>query len=103
MGLESFIGNFVEGLKSVIFQAGTLNKILSDAIANGVENGIARAMPLLLKTIAISSILFTGIFLLGWGFANFVEQAIKTPGFGFIVVGAILVGITFLYLKMDRR
>jgi hypothetical protein len=84
------IGNFVKGLGSAIFQVGTLKEILSSAVADGIENGINRATPLLMKNLVRGAVFFTGVFLVGLGIAKWMEALLVTPGVGYIFAGLVL-------------
>ncbi|HIH09323.1 MAG TPA: hypothetical protein HA254_01495 [Candidatus Diapherotrites archaeon] len=93
MGIDTIIGNFVSGIGSAVFQIGTLKTTLSSTIAGGVEGGIRRAMPMLMKNIVLGAIFLTGTFLFGIGLAKWAESLFTVPGAGFILTGLALLAV----------
>ena len=103
MGLDTIIGNFVKGLRSAAIHAGTLKLVLSSAIADGVEGGVNRAMPALMKSVFLGAILLSGVFLFGLGIAKWAESFIAVPGLGFILTGIVLVAAGSIYLAINSK
>ncbi|MEK6902123.1 MAG: hypothetical protein AABX02_00850 [archaeon] len=102
MSFADLIGNVLKGVESVLFRAGTLNTVLSSAVAEGIEDGINRAMPMILKKVVIGSILLTGILLAGFGIAQWSETLFTIPGIGFALTGVVLVVSGVLFMKAEK-
>lgn len=98
MGFTDIIFEFLKGIGSAVSQAGVLKETLSSSIADGVEGGISRAIPLILNQIIIGSVFLTGIFLLGMGASKWVESLVLTPGVGFGITGIIFIASGLVYL-----
>ncbi|HLC93315.1 MAG TPA: hypothetical protein VJH23_06440 [archaeon] len=103
MSLETIIENFVKGLGSAALRAGALKAVLSSAIADGVEGGIDRAMPTLMKNTVLGSVILTGVFLFGLGIAKWAESIIAAPGSGFIITGIVLTACASICLLDKSR
>lgn len=97
MSLSTTIGNLIKGVGSTLLRAGTLHQILSTAVADGIDSGIARATPALVKNCAVAAVLITGIFLLGVGMAKWAEAVVVDPGIGFMIIGVLFIGGAGLY------
>jgi len=93
----------MKGFGSAVLQAGALKEILSLTIAGGVENGINRAMPVIIRTAVLGSVFFTGTLLFGLGLAKWAESLIATAGFGFILIGFILLLSASIYLAITSK
>ncbi|MDP2666620.1 MAG: hypothetical protein Q8P05_03920 [Candidatus Diapherotrites archaeon] len=103
MSLSSSIGAIIKGLGSIILlRAETVKGAISSSISDGIEVGIARSMPLLLKNMIVGAVLLTGILLVGFGLATWLEPLIATPGIGFIVIGFFFVASGYLYLNLQK-
>lgn len=98
MGFMDILNQFLHGVGSALSHAGLIKETLSSAIADGLESGINRSMPMLMKYAALAGVFFTGIFLFGWGVAVWAESIFATPGLGFILAGLVLVGLGSVYL-----
>lgn len=102
MSLTTTIGNLIKGVSSVLLRAGTLHQILSTAVAEGINEGIARAIPTLMKSMAVAAILVTGIFLLGLGLSMWAETIILSSGAGYVAIGLIFIAGAGLYWYVKK-
>lgn len=98
MSLTTLLKNFMGGLKSAVSLAGTLQEILTSAVADGVEGGIHRLMPILMKNIVVGAVFVTGVFIFGLGLAKWAETLFATPGAGFMLTGIVLLVAGSLYV-----
>ncbi len=103
MTLLNAITNFIKGLKSVVQISGVVHETISTAVAQGIENGINRVMPTIMKFFLIGAIIFTGILLLGIGIGKYAESLFLQPGLGFFLVGIILISVGGLFFFSIRR
>lgn len=103
MSFSESVGSFMKGLGSAIFKVSSLKEILSSAIADGVEGGINRTIPLLMKSIILGAIFLTGVFLFGLGIAKWTETVFAIPGVGFVLTGFVLVGLGAVYTRTRRE
>ena len=102
MSITDILGNVLKGVEGVLLRAGTLNTILSSAVAEGIDDGITRAMPMIMKKIVVGSIFLTGILLMGFGIAQWSETLFITPGVGFALTGVVLVVSGVLFMKAEK-
>ena len=102
MTFQTLIRNFMQGVGSVFSRAGSLKEMLSDIIADGVESGVQRLMPLLMKWVLISALMVSGIALLAFGFGKWADSLVATPGVGFVGVGIAFLIIGWFWFSTKQ-
>jgi formate hydrogenlyase subunit 3/multisubunit Na+/H+ antiporter MnhD subunit len=85
-----------------LLRIGALKGILSSSVAEGIESGINRSMPMLMKNLVLGAVFLTGIFILGLGIAKWTEHLFATPGMGFAITGIVLLVAGSLYFYSQR-
>lgn len=101
MGLERMLSQFARGIASAFGLVATLNEILAAAIAEGINQGIQRLAPTIMKYVVIAAVLATGTLLLGYGIGRAADTFFATPGLGFAATGIIFILLAAIYLRMQ--
>lgn len=86
---------FLLGLtKSIIQGLSEAKKFESDAIGDGIANGVEKSRKKLLSIGISISLIGTGLFLTLWGIASGIDDVFAMRGLGFVLIGipAVLVG-----------
>ncbi len=87
MDLLKGIGAFVDGIRSVVSVSAIVEEKISNSVACGVEQGLERAAPVLIRTGLTASLLIIGVIWIGFGAGRFLEAALDVPGSGYFAVG----------------
>lgn len=103
MGLATGLGNLMKGLATALLRAGVLTEVLSSAIRNGIEGGITKATPSVLRLFALGALFATGIFLFGQGLAQWLTPLFTTPGIGFMLAGIVFVSAGTVYFVSTNQ
>jgi hypothetical protein len=91
------VKEFLLGLVNGIIQGlpGEAQKHVSDAIGNGIAQGVEKSRKKLFSVGVSIALIGIGLFLLLWGIATSIDIIFKMDGFGYVLIGipAILIGI----------
>ncbi len=99
-GIESFI----DGIRSVVNVSTIVEQRISVSVADGVENGLERSIPSLMKAGLTLSLLVTGVILTGYGAGRALESALNYPGLGYLMAGALILFLGgALYFRKTRK
>jgi len=93
---------FIEGVKSVIDFSGVFRRTISDAVSDGIANGIESAFCKIKKpfeqTMMKISCVFVSLFFIIWGVALFLDNFVPYRGLGFAITGAVFGIAALLFL-----
>ncbi|MBI2445177.1 hypothetical protein HYV43_02200 [Candidatus Micrarchaeota archaeon] len=105
MDLLKGIGAFVDGIRSVVSVSAIVEEKISNSVACGVEEGLERAAPVLIRAGLTASLLITGVIWMGFGAGRYLEAALDLPGLGYFAVGLgiALVGAVLHFQKSGMR
>jgi hypothetical protein len=88
---------FFLGLINAIIQGlpGEARKQVSDAIGDGIAQGVEKSRKKLLAVGVSIALIGIGLFLILWGIATSIDMVFGMRGFGYVLIGipAILIGI----------
>ncbi|VVC71814.1 Uncharacterised protein [uncultured archaeon] len=97
------IGAFIEGLKSVVNVSDAVRSTLAGGLADGIESGTARAIPMIAKTMAGVALFGVGVLFVAYGGGMALEGIVKMPGAGYAIVGVVFGLVGLIYLKWGAK
>lgn len=98
----NWITSFIDGLSSVISIPGLVKGVIASGVSDGLQVGINRITPSLVKLALVSGFLVVGLFMLALGLGNALETVFRTPGLGFAIAGGAFIALGGLYYAYKR-
>lgn len=104
MSFSTAFGAFVDGIRSVVNVSAIVEEKISNSVACGVEEGLARAAPVLIRTGLTAGLLIIGVGWMGFGAGHFLEAALDVPGLGYFAVGLSIAFVgAFLHFQNRKK
>lgn len=91
------VKEFLLGMVNAIIQGlpGEAQKHVSDAIGNGIAQGVEKSRKKLVAVGVSIALIGIGLFLILWGIATSIDMIFEMRGFGYVLIGipVVLIGI----------